>query len=47
MTASAEAFQSIVLDGAYLDKGMASFGEVLSASDAESIRAFIARQANQ
>jgi PQQ-dependent dehydrogenase (methanol/ethanol family) len=47
MTASAEAFRSIVLEGAYLDKGMASFAEVLTVEDAETIRAFIVNQANQ
>jgi len=47
MAASAEAFQGVVLNGAMLNKGMASFAEVLSESDAEAIRAFIVRQANQ
>jgi PQQ-dependent dehydrogenase (methanol/ethanol family) len=47
MTTSAEAFASVVLDGVYLDKGMASFAEVLSPDDAEAVRAFIVSQANQ
>ena len=47
MIATDEAFQSVVLDGAMLGKGMASFAEVLNADDAEAVRAFIARQANQ
>lgn len=47
MTASPEAFQSIVLVGVYLDKGMASFADVLSKDDAETIRAFIVKQANR
>ncbi len=46
MTGSPEAFQSIVLDGALLDNGMASFAEVLSETDAEAVRAFIVNQAN-
>jgi len=47
MTSSAEAFQSIVLEGAYLDKGMASFAEVLSPQDAEAVRAYIVTEANK
>ena len=31
----------LVIDGAFVDKGMAGWGEVLSADDAEAIRAFI------
>jgi quinohemoprotein ethanol dehydrogenase len=45
-TSNTEAFQDIVLEGALLDLGMASFGEVLSREDAEAIRAYLARQAN-
>lgn len=47
MTASPEAFNSIVLEGAYLDKGMASYSEVLSETDAEAIRAYIVMEANK
>ena len=47
MTSSAEAFQGIVLEGAYLDKGMASFAEVLSEADAEAVRAYIVMEANK
>jgi len=47
MTASAEAFNSIVLEGIYLDKGMASFSEVLSEEDAEAVRAYIVMEANK
>jgi len=47
MTSSADAFQSIVLEGAYLDKGMASFSEVLSEDDAEAVRAYIVMEANK
>jgi alcohol dehydrogenase (cytochrome c)/quinohemoprotein ethanol dehydrogenase len=46
MTSSPEAFQSIVLEGALLENGMASFAEVLSDEDTEAIRAFIVYQAN-
>ena len=47
MTASPEAFQSIVLEGTLLDNGMASFAEVLNEEDSEAVRAFIVNQANQ
>lgn len=47
MASSAAAFQSVVLEGALLDKGMASFAEVLDEYDAEAVRAFIVSQANQ
>ena len=47
MTRTTESFASVVLDGIYLDKGMASFAPVLTAEEAESIRAYIAYQANQ
>jgi len=46
LAGSADAFRNVVLDGAYLDKGMASFAEVLSREDAESIRAYLVNQAN-
>jgi len=44
---SADAFGGVVLEGTMIDRGMASFAEVLSAEDTEAIRAFIAFQANQ
>jgi len=47
MTSSADVFQSVVLEGAYLDKGMASFSEVLSEDDAEAVRAYIVMEANK
>lgn len=47
MTSSADAFRNIVLEGAYLDKGMASFSEVLSEDDAEAVRAYIVMEANR
>ncbi len=47
MIATEEAFRSVVLDGTYLDKGMASFSEVLDEEAAEAVRAFIVQQAHQ
>lgn len=47
MTSSAEAFRSVVLDGALLDKGMAPFAEVMDEDDAEAVRAFVVSQAHQ
>jgi alcohol dehydrogenase (cytochrome c)/quinohemoprotein ethanol dehydrogenase len=47
MPATAESFRSVVLEGTLQDGGMASFSQVLSAADAESIRAYVVRQANQ
>lgn len=47
VTSSADAFRSIVLDGTLQDKGMASFAEVLSADDAEAVRAYIIGEANR
>jgi len=44
---SQEAFDSIVLEGALLDKGMPSWTQVVSGEDAEAIRAFIVFMANQ
>ncbi|MEM7500506.1 MAG: PQQ-dependent dehydrogenase, methanol/ethanol family [Pseudomonadota bacterium] len=46
MTASEAAFGSVVIDGVYLDKGMASFGDVLTPDDAEAVRAFVVERAN-
>ncbi len=47
MIGSAEAFHSVVIDGAMVDRGMAGWSEVLSDEDAEAIRAFIVFMANQ
>ena len=47
MISSAEAFEGVVLEGAMLDNGMASFAEVLDEDDAEAVRAFIVNQAHQ
>ena len=43
----AAAWRSIVRDGARQDKGMVSFAEVLSEDDAEAIRLFVIRRANE
>lgn len=37
----------LLLEGAFLDRGMAAFAPVLSEEDAEAVRAFIVYQANQ
>lgn len=47
MISSAEAFHSVVIDGAMVDRGMAGWSEVLSDDDAEAIRAFVVFMANQ
>jgi PQQ-dependent dehydrogenase (methanol/ethanol family) len=44
---SQEAFDSVVLEGVLLDKGMPSWAEVVSSEDSEAIRAFIVFMANQ
>ena len=44
---SQEAFATVVLEGALLDKGMPPWSEVLSSEDAETVRAFIVFMANQ
>jgi quinohemoprotein ethanol dehydrogenase len=44
---SQEAFDSVVLEGALLDKGMPSWAQVVSGEDSEAIRAFIVFMANQ
>ena len=36
----------MVLDGASKDRGMVSFSSVLSAAEAESIRAYVIKRAN-
>ncbi len=45
--ATHSAFLDIVLHGARREKGMASFGDVLSKADAEAIHAYLIRRANQ
>ena len=47
MSANAAAFQGVVLDGALEAKGMVSFAAVLDEDDAEAIRAYIVRRANE
>ncbi len=47
MISSTEAFHSVVIDGAMVDRGMAGWSEILSDDDAEAIRAFIVFMANQ
>ncbi len=44
---SQEAFDSVVLEGILLDKGMPSWAQVVSGEDSEAIRAFIVFMANQ
>ena len=43
---SHQAFNEIVLRGAFVDRGMASFGDMLSEADAEAIHAYIVSRAN-
>ena len=47
MIATPDSFRTVVLDGVYLDKGMASFSEVLDEDDAEAVRAYVVSQANK
>jgi PQQ-dependent dehydrogenase (methanol/ethanol family) len=43
--ASAEAFKTIVMDGALSPNGMVSFAKAISAEDAESVRAYVVSRA--
>jgi quinohemoprotein ethanol dehydrogenase len=43
---SAQAWREVVIDGARKDRGMVSFAPVLSAAEAESIRAYVIKRAN-
>ena len=45
MLSSAEAFRSVVIDGAFAPNGMASFRDYLTPDQAESIRAYLSGQA--
>ena len=47
MIQSTEAFRSVLIDGALADRGMVSFAEILSAEDAESIRAYLVDRAHE
>jgi quinohemoprotein ethanol dehydrogenase len=43
---SEQAWREVVIDGARKDRGMVSFAPVLSAAEAESIRAYVIKRAN-
>jgi len=43
---SPQAWREVVIDGARKDRGMVSFAPVLSAAEAESIRAYVIKRAN-
>jgi PQQ-dependent dehydrogenase (methanol/ethanol family) len=45
--ASQDAWKGVLIDGALQDLGMVSFAEVLSDQDAEAIRAYVVRRANE
>ena len=47
MLQTPDAWKSVVIEGARQPKGMASFTSVMSADDAEAIRAFVIMRANQ
>ena len=44
---SADAWQQVVIGGERKSRGMASFASVLSADDAQAVRAFVILRANQ
>jgi alcohol dehydrogenase (cytochrome c)/quinohemoprotein ethanol dehydrogenase len=46
MNRSEQAWREVVIDGARKDRGMVSFAAVLSAAEAESIRAYVIKRAN-
>ena len=46
ISANADAWQSVVRDGALSANGMVSFGDILTVSDAEAIRAYVVKQAH-
>lgn len=46
ITKSAEAWQTVVREGAFAEKGMPDFGTILDAETAEAIRAFVISEAN-
>ena len=45
MISTADAFKSVVIDGALKDRGMASFARYMTPADAEAVRAYIAGRA--
>jgi len=47
LLASAEAWQQVVIGGERKPRGMASFSSVISADDAQAVRAFVILRANQ
>ncbi len=47
MINSAEAFKSVVMDGALEPRGMVSFRGRISAEDAEAVRAYLTQRAHQ
>jgi alcohol dehydrogenase (cytochrome c)/quinohemoprotein ethanol dehydrogenase len=47
MLHSADAWQQVVIEGARKDRGMASFADVMSAEDAQAVRAYVILRANQ
>ena len=44
--ANADAWKSVIIDGALKDRGMVSFAPVMSAAEAESIRAYVIKRAH-
>ena len=43
---SEQAWRNVVIDGARKDRGMVSFAPVMSAAEAESIRAYVIKRAH-
>jgi quinohemoprotein ethanol dehydrogenase len=43
---SAQAWREVVIDGARKDRGMVSFAPVISPAEAEAIRAYVIKRAN-
>ena len=44
--ANADAWKSVIIDGALKDRGMVSFARVLTPQDAEAIRAYVIERSN-
>jgi quinohemoprotein ethanol dehydrogenase len=47
LAGDADAWKSVVLGGALKDRGMVSFAPVVSADDAEALRAYVTMRSNQ
>ena len=47
LLASEEAFRGVVIDGTLEDRGMISFAEIMNASDAEDLRAYLVNRAHE